>query len=132
MRLTLLHARAASVICLLISLSCRIVNILFVSFIGRDKITLMQQSKNLLEGKGLSLARYYVQNNETPTYDFTPYWPPSYPILLAPFLKIFNYDIYWATTTLDLLFAIAFIFLVRKIVIELNFPSTSINIITLI
>jgi hypothetical protein len=130
--ISLLNTKTASVICILIALSCRIVNVLFVSFIGRDKMILMQQSKNLLEGKGLSIARYFIQNTETPVYDFTPYWPPGYPILLAPFLKIFNFDIYWATTSLDLVFAIAFIFIVRKIVLELNFPHAAVNIITLI
>src|SRR5262245_53011005 len=97
-----------------IAVACRVINVLFVSFIGRDKIILMQQSRNLLQGNGLSIARYFVQNTEMPLYDFTPYWPPGYPVLLAPFLKIFNYDVFWATTSLDLIFAIAFIFLVRK------------------
>src|SRR5262245_17210116 len=92
-----LNTRTASLVCLLIALACRIINVLFVSFIGRDKIILMQQSRNLLEGKGLTIARYFAQHPETPVYDPTPYWPPGYPILLAPFLKIFNYDVYWAT-----------------------------------
>ncbi|HEU4861466.1 MAG TPA: hypothetical protein VFT15_16590 [Chitinophagaceae bacterium] len=130
--ISLLNTKTATVICILIAVSCRIVNVLFVSFIGRDKIILMQQSRNLLEGKGLSIARYFIQNTETPVYDYTPFWPPGYPMLLAPFLKIFDYDVYWATTSLDLIFAVAFIFLVRKIVIELNFPAAAVNIMTLV
>ena len=129
---SLLNTKAASIICILIAVSCRIVNIIFVSFIGRDKIILMQQSRNWLEGKGLSIAHYFIQNTETPVYDYTPFWPPGYPIMLAPFLKFFNYDVYWATTSLDLIFAITIIFLVRKIVIELSFPTAAVNIMTLI
>ncbi len=128
----LLSTPAASWLCVIIALLCRASNVLFVSFIGRDKIILMQQSKNLLEGHGLSVARYYAQNLETPIYDFTPYWPPGYPVLLAPFLKIFNYDIYWATTFLDLIFVIGFVLIVRKIAIEINFPVAAVNITTLV
>jgi len=130
--ISLFNTKAASITCILIAVSCRIINITFVSFIGRDKIILMQQSRNWLEGKGLSIARYFIQNTETPVYDYTPFWPPGYPIMLAPFLKIFNYDVYWATTSLDLIFATLFIFLVRRIVIELNFPIAAVNIMTLI
>jgi hypothetical protein len=130
--ISFLNTKTASVICLLIAVVCRVTNIIFVSFIGRDKIIVMQHSRNLLEGKGLSIARYYIENLETPVYDFTPYWPPGYPILLAPFLKIFNYDTYWATTASDIFFGIAFVLVVRKIVQELNFPVAAVNIITLI
>ncbi len=127
-----LSGRTASVICMLIAVISRIIDVLFVSFIGRDKIIVMQQSRNFLEGKGLSITRYFIHNTDTPVYDHTPFWPPGYPILLAPFLKIFNYDVYWATTSLDLIFAVAFIFIVRKIVIEVNFPTAAVNIITII
>jgi len=130
--ISLFNTKTASLLCLLIALGCRIVNTFFVSFIGKDKMVLMQQSRNLLEGKGLAITRYFVQHAEIPVYDFTPFWPPGYPVLLAPFLKIFNYDIYWTTTAVDLIFAVAFIFLVRKIVLELNFPVVAANIITLI
>ena len=65
-------------------------------------------------------------------YDFTPMWPPGYPILLAPFLKVFNYDVYWATTALDLISCIAIIFLVRKIALTIKFPIAAVNIATLV
>jgi hypothetical protein len=67
-----------------------------------------------------------------PVYDYTPMWPPGYPLLLAPFLKIFNYDVYWATTTFDIVACIALIFVVRKICKQLDFPIAAVNIMTLI
>src|SRR5687767_6833323 len=116
----------------LIAIVYRVINVLFVSEGGRDKIYLALQSKNLLEGKGLSISKYFTAAIETPVYDFTPMWPPGYSILLAPFLEFFNYDVYWATTALDIISCIIFIFLVRRIAIELRFPLPAVNIVTLI
>ena len=93
---------------------------------------LVFQSKSLLEGKGLGVPQYFTTNTVTPVYDFTPLWPPGYPILLAPFLKLFNYNIYWATTTLDIIFCVALIFVIRKICRQIGLPIAAINIMTLI
>jgi hypothetical protein len=93
---------------------------------------LVFQSKSLLEGKGLAVPQYFTSNTVTPVYDFTPLWPPGYPILLAPFLQLFNYNIYWATTTLDIIFCIALIFVIRKICRQIGLPIAAINIMTLI
>lgn len=130
--LLLLTTKTASVICIVIALTYRILNLIYFSYIGRDKIILMQQSKNLLHGNGLSIARYYTSNPEVPVYDFTPFWPPGYPVVLAPFLKFFNYDLYRATISLDILGVIAFIFILRRILFEIDFPLAAVNIMTLI
>ena len=127
-----LSSKKATWIFTIIAIACRIVNILYVSFINRDKIFLALQSKNFLSGKGFSIPQYFTADINNPIYNFTPNWPPGYPILLAPFLKIFNYDVYWATTSLDLVAAIAFIFLVRKIAFQLKFPTVAVNILTLV
>ena len=117
---------------ILISVLYRVLNILAVSETDRDTLILAVQSKNLLDGNGLSIPKYYSAAIDTPVFDFTPNWPPGYPILLTPFLKIFNYDVFWATTALDLIACILFIFLVRMISRELGFPIIALNIITLI
>ena len=110
----------------------RILNILIVSETDRDTLILAVQSKNLLDGNGLSIPKYFTTAIDSPVFDLTPTWPPGYPVLLAPFLKIFNYDVFWATTTIDLIACVLFIFLVRKITIELGFPLIAVNILTLI
>jgi hypothetical protein len=93
---------------------------------------LVLQSKSLLEGKGLGVPQYFTSNTVTPVYDFTPQWPPGYPILLAPFLKFFNYNIYWATSMLDIISCVALIFVIRKICRQIGLPIAAINIMTLI
>src|SRR6478735_5932500 len=113
-------------------MTCRFVNVLFNSYAGSDKIFLVLQSKSLLEGKGLGVPQYFTTNTVTPVYDFTPQWPPGYPILLAPFLKLFNYNIYWATSTLDIISCIALIFVIREICRQIGLPIAAINIMTLI
>jgi len=127
-----LNSKPGSLIIIVFAIAERIINVLYVSFAGRDKMLLVLQSKSLLDGKGLSIPQYFTNNLETPVYDFTPFWPPGYPVLLAPLLKIFNYDVYWSTTIFDIIVSIAFIFLVRKIALQLNFPLAAANILTLI
>ena len=127
-----LSNRYTSIVIIFLSIVIRIINVLFVSYYGRDKMFLVFQSKSLLEGKGLAVPQYFTSNTATPVYDFTPLWPPGYPIFLAPFLKLFNYNIYWATTTLDIIFCVALIFVIRKICRQINLPEAAINIMTLI
>lgn len=117
---------------IVIAIASRVVNTLFVSFTGRDKIILVLQSKNFLEGKGLSLTQYFTADIYTPVYDHTPMWPPGYPLLLAPFLKIFDYNIYWATTMLDIVVCVLLIFIVRMLCKQIRLPDAAINLMTLI
>lgn len=93
---------------------------------------LVLQSKSLLEGEGFAVPQFLTTDTTSPLYDFTPLWPPGYPVLLAPFLKLFNYDIYWATTTVDIIFCIALLFIVRKICGQIGLSAAAINIMTLI
>ena len=127
-----LSSKKATWIVIIVATACRIVNILYTSFVNRDKIFLALQSKNFLSGEGFSIPQYFTADISNPVYNLTPNWPPGYPVLLAPFLKIFNYDVYWATTSLDLISCLAFIFLVRKIAFELKFPLAAVNILTLV
>lgn len=117
---------------ILFSIACRTINILFVSETDRDTIMLGAQSRNLLDGHGLSITKYYSAALDTPVYDYTPYWPSGFPVLLAPFLKLFNYDIYWAVTAVHLISCIAIILLIRKLGRYLKFPLAATNILTVI
>jgi len=127
-----LSSRFASIAFLIIAIFSRIVNVFYVSYAGRDKMFVVMQSKSLLEGKGLGVPGYFTSNPSVPVFDYTPMWPPGYPVLLAPFLRIFNYDIYWATTVLDIIACVALIFLIRKICRQLQFPVAAINLMTLV
>jgi len=92
---------------------------------------LLLQSKSLMEGKGLGVPGYYTTNPDSAVYDYTPMWPHGYPIVVAPFLRLFNYDIYWSTTALDIIACIALIFVVRRLCKQMNFPTIAVNIMTL-
>lgn len=127
-----LSSQFGSIACLVIAILSRIVNVCFLSYAGRDKMFLVMQSKSLLEGHGLGVPEYFIANPEVPVYDYTPMWPPGYPVLLAPFLKFFKYDIYWATTMLDIVACIALIFIIRKICRQIGFPTLAVNLMTLV
>lgn len=128
----LLSSKLASIAFLVIAILSRIINVFFVSYAGRDKMFLVIQSKSFLEGKGLGVPGYFTSNLQVPVYDYTPMWPPGYPVLLAPFLEIFNYNVYWATTVFDICACIALIFVVRKICRQLQFPVIAVNLMTLV
>lgn len=125
-------SRSASLACLIIAILSRIVNVCFLSYTGRDKMFGVLQSKNFLDGNGVAIPGYFLANPDKVVYDLTPMWPPGYPLLLAPFIKLFNYDIYWATTALDIVACIALIFVVRRICRQLGFPAIAINMMTLV
>lgn len=127
-----LSSKTASWLFIVIAIACRVVNVLYSSFTSRDKIFLAVQSKGLLDGNGLAVPKYFAPDFINPVLDFTPQWPPGYSILLAPFLKIFDYDLPTATAAIDITGSVVIIFLVRKIAIELNFPVAAVNLITLI
>jgi hypothetical protein len=127
-----LSSKKAAWLFTLVAIACRIINILYASFTSRDKIFLALQSKNLLNGKGLSVPQYFSSDIMSPVYDLTPKWPPGYPILLAPLLKIFDYDVVAATAAIDLTGGIALIFITRSIAKHLGFPPVAVNLITLI
>lgn len=128
----LLNSPLASILFIAISILSRIINIFYVSYAGRDKMFLVMQSKSLLNGKGLGVPEYFTDNPDLTVYDYTPMWPPGYPIVLAPFLELFNFDIYLATTTLDIVACIALIFVIRQLCFRLNFPVIAVNLMTLI
>ncbi|HEX6847417.1 MAG TPA: hypothetical protein VF144_10575 [Chitinophagaceae bacterium] len=128
----LLSNHYISLFIVIVSIVTRIINVLFVSYCSRDKMFLVLQSKSLLEGKGLTIPKYFTTDPTIAVYKIMPLWPPGYPTLLAPFLKLFKYNIYWATTSIDIIFSIALIFIVRKLCKQVGLPIAATNIITLI
>jgi hypothetical protein len=129
---TLLTSRIASIAFIIIAIISRIINIFYVSYAGRDKMFMVLQSRSLLQGKGPGVPGYYTSNPELVIYDYTPMWPHGYSIVLAPFLSIFNYDIYWSTTVLDIIACIALIFVIRKLCKQIGFPPLAVNLMTLV
>lgn len=124
--------RLATIICWIVAISIRIISVCFASYVGTDKAFLLLQSKNLLAGQGLYITKYFIDNREIPEYTRSLLWPPGYPVLIAPFLKLFKYDTYLATTSFDIIFSIATIFVIRVISRQVGFPIAGANLITLL
>jgi hypothetical protein len=126
-----IRQKTLSIICLCVSVLSRVANVLYFSNVVGDKITTGLMSRSFLRGYGLSIQQYFVSNPDFPIYNTAPLWPPGYPLVLAGFLKLFNNDLYWATTAMDLIAAIALIFIVRSFCIIIGFTQTGVNLATL-
>ena len=125
------NSKKLSIICICISVLSRIINVLYFSYIGGDKMTNALMSRSLLRGDGLSIPQYFVSNPDVVIHNTTPFWPPGYPLLLAGFLKIFDYDLFWASTAIDVVAAIVLIFIIRKFCILIGFTQPAVNFATL-
>lgn len=128
----LLSSRGFSLVIVFISLTVRIINILFVSHVGGDKIMVAAMSRNFLRGNGMAIPEYFVSNVGTPIYNFAPLWPVGYTLTLAGFLKLFNYNLFWSFTAIDLVAGVIFVIIIRKFFILLECTGPVINIATLV
>lgn len=88
-------------------------------------------AENLIEGNGLGVTKYYLNDVYTPVFDVSQSFPPGYSLLVSLFLKIFNNNEYLATTTLDLIVAVAFILVIRWVCQMFELEPGAINLITI-
>jgi hypothetical protein len=126
-----ISSRSFSLGCILIAVAARISHVLFVAHIGGDKMMLAAMSRNFLRGKGMAIPEYYVSNIEAATYNFAPLWPIGYTLSLAGFLKLFNYNLLWSFTAFDIIAALFFVLIIRKLCKLLEFNKPAVNVATL-
>lgn len=103
-------------ICLVIAILNRSLMIYHYSeFVNYDEKAQLSVAFNFIRGDGLSEIRYSSSNPDVPVYDLTQRWPPGYSIVVAPFLVLFNNNEFLATTCIDIIAGILFIFLVLSL-----------------
>lgn len=120
-----------SFMCIFIAVVSRIIYVLYFTYLSGDKIMIASMSRNLLRGNGLSTPGYFVSNIENIINNPAPLWPPGYPLLLAGFLKLFHNDLFWASTTIDLIASVALIFIIRNCCRMLDFKNFAVNFATI-
>jgi hypothetical protein len=128
----LLNSRKATAICFVIAIFCRAIYVIFISRISWDKTIQTLRGKNLLDGHGLSVTQYFIDNPEIPAYDFTPYWPPGYSVCIAPFLKLTGNNFMLAATLFDMIVSLALIFAIWRLCRKISLPVFACNLMVFI
>ncbi len=127
-----LNTAYASWICILLALSVRIIQVAFVSFIGRDKAMQLLMAKNYLEGNGFTITKYFIQNPDQPYFDPAPMWPPGYSFIMAILFRLFKSDYYLSVLVFETVVAALFIWSFRRLCKQLRFPKHVVNLMTLV
>lgn len=124
------HPKTGLVV-LLLAMAGRVLQVLFFFNIRSDRSFQLLATDSLLDGQGISTAHVLAHDLSTALYAPLIKWPPGYSLLVAPFYGLFGRDYIAAALTLDLLSALAFIFLSRAIVKSLELSRYLVNGLTL-
>src|SRR5688500_13390249 len=89
-------------------------------------------AQGLMEGRGLGVIKYSLQDIYSPIFDASQFFPPGYSLLIIPFLKIFKGDENLATTALDMIIVIAFILVIRRLCRIFGMSTGVTNLITIV
>jgi hypothetical protein len=114
----LFSLKVISWLCILISVSARIIiqNRFFV--LQGDRAYQVVASRNLIKGHGLTTLQVF--SNDVSVSKFLPIigWPPGYSFFISPFILLFKNDIQTSILALDACTLLLFIIFTRKIVQE--------------
>ncbi len=127
----LFSGKITSIFIILIAVAGRVLQVLYFFNIRSDRSFQLLATDNLLHGNGLSTSEVFASDLSNPVFEPLIKWPPGYSLLLSPFYKLFNHDYVKAALTLDLFFAIAFVFVVRSIAKQVQLEIHLVNLITL-
>ncbi len=117
---TLLSKKSTGIVFLILALIVKIL-LQYISFsLLGDKSHQLLAAKNLLDGHGLTINQFFL--NDLSQEKFTPLvgWPPGYSLVLAPLLWLCNNDFITAAIVFDVLCVFPFFFYLIKL---LNFFS---------
>lgn len=127
-----LDTGAASVICVLLAIAARAgQSIYFMTFTG-DRAAQIEATHNFLNGHGFSVKEALLTDLSQSHYSLLIKWPPGYSVLLAPFYTLTGNNIFLSTAILDILVAIAFVLVARRLIRQLDVPRYATNLYTLV
>jgi hypothetical protein len=128
----ILSDRKVTIAILLIVILSRAIKLIYFYNIVVDASYQVMGAQSLLDGHGVSIPNVVYDNLSATIYTPLINWPPGYSILFAPFYYLFNYNYIAAGITLDILSAIALIFVCRSILKVLDTPLYLRNLFTLL
>lgn len=112
----LLSKKSTGIIFLIIAISTKIIlQVTFFNLLG-DKSNQLLAGKNLLEGNGISINEFLL--DDLSQEKFTPLvgWPPGYSLLISPLLWLFNSNYFAASIFFDIFCVFPFFFYLIKLI----------------
>lgn len=132
-RLTgILSYKYISVIIIIFSLACRLIQIIFFFNIRSDASFQLIATDNFLHGHGISIGHVLSSNLSQITSSPLINWPPGYSILIIPLYILTDHDYLWSGILLSSIAAIVLLVYARKIVLILNVSANSANLYTIV
>jgi hypothetical protein len=128
----LLSGKTAAAVVLLLVITGRIIQLIFLFNIRADRSHQMLATHSFVTGHGISKAFALPANLSQTVYEPLFFWPPGYSLLLSPFYALFNHNYIAAGLTLDILCAIALILICRKILSIFSISGYQVNLFTLL
>ena len=123
--------RGFSVCCIIIAV-CSQIALSYIFFtLGSDKLLQGMAAKSLVEGHGLTIPQVHVNNLSKVCYEKLNGWPPAYSLITGLFFVLLNKNLAAACFVVSVLFFIAFILLLYRVLLFLEFPVYLINVLIL-
>lgn len=126
-----LSGKKVSMAVILLAITGRVIQLVYFFNIRVDGMYQHLATLNFVTGHGISTGQVFHDNLSATVYEPLINWPPGYSILLSPFYLLFNNNYIAAGLTLDILAAITFIIVSRKILKLFDIPIYLKNIYTL-
>ncbi len=120
-----------SFLVILLAVVARIIQLIYFFNIRVDGMYQALATQNFVTGHGFSNSFVSPSNLSSIIYEPQINWPPGYSLLLSPFYLLLNNNYIYAGIALDILAAIALIFITRKILRILSAQEYIINLFTL-
>src|SRR5690349_24615710 len=118
----LFSRKDVSVICFSLAIVIKILLFFYYQQTVDDKLAQAVAGKNLAEGHGLTIKHVHVSNLSKEIYEPLVGWPPAYSVVFAIIYSLCkNLDV--SIFIIEIICAILFFILLRKILRQLNFPE---------
>ena len=127
----ILSDKKTSFVIVTLAIVARLIHIVFFYNIRVDGMYQMLAMQNFVAGHGFSSSFVLPTDLSSIIYEPQTNWPPGYSLLLAPFYLLLNQNFIYAGIALELLGAIGFIFITRRLLNQLSVPVHFINAFTI-
>ena len=127
-----LSSKAISVFILIISITGRLIQVLFFFNYRSDRSYQILATRNLTEGHGITIAQVLPNDLSITNYQPITEWPPGYTIFALPFYILFPHNYMMAGLVLDMLSSVLLLLASQGILGVLGATTAVKNIYTLV